>query len=76
MNEKGNSILRGLAFFSQLGFTLSIPILIGVWAGRWLDDKLQTGNTFLIILLLTGTAAVISTAYVELMAMAGKKKRK
>lgn len=38
-------VWKNLSMFGALGWLIVIPTLIGVFAGRWLDDKLGSGIT-------------------------------
>lgn len=48
------------AQFANIGFYLITPILIGIFAGKFLDEKFRTGTFYTTILLIFGT---ISTFY-------------
>ena len=48
------SVARRLAQIGVLGWIIVTPILIGVFAGRWLDSRLHTGLFFTAPLLLMG----------------------
>ena len=60
---------RALSFFSQIGFTITACVLIGVFLGRYLDGLFGTSPTLLLICSLLGAAAAIKT----LLDMARKK---
>lgn len=60
---KRQDTYSGLALLGQLGFTIGIPILLGVAMGRFLDQRMDTSPLFLIGLLLLGLAAGIVAAY-------------
>jgi len=54
--------LQALAVASQFGITLAISVVLGYFAGHWLDDRLNTGIIFTLIGVLLGlVAAVLST---------------
>ena len=46
-----------------IGFYIAACILIGVFAGLWLDDKLNTGPLFIILGLLLGLGLAIIGVY-------------
>ena len=50
------SIPRRLAQIGVLGWITVIPILIGVWAGRWLDGRYHSGIFWTAPLLMLGAA--------------------
>lgn len=43
--EGERPIWKNMSMFGALGWLIVIPTLIGVFAGRWLDDKLGSGIT-------------------------------
>jgi len=43
-----------LSLGTELGFTISLPIVIGVLAGTYLDNKLGTGSKFTLSLIFLG----------------------
>lgn len=79
MSEKKNqtgrsSGLEALALMSQLGWTITIPIVLGAVTGHWIDGKLGTGMIFFLILLCLGIAGGIAGAYHLVIALGKKKK--
>jgi ATP synthase protein I len=46
-----------LALFSEIGITLLVTTLIGVLAGYWLDQTLQTLPIFVVVGMLLGFGA-------------------
>jgi ATP synthase protein I len=50
------SVGRRLAQIGVLGWTIVLPMLIGMFAGRWLDDRFGTGVFWTAPLLLAGLA--------------------
>lgn len=58
MNKKNNKdVFKNLALISQIGISIITPILLGVYAGNFLDKKLGTNGVFAIILIIIGAAA-------------------
>jgi F0F1-type ATP synthase assembly protein I len=56
------SVYQALAVASQFGITLAICVVLGYFAGHWLDDRLNTGIIFTLIGVLLGlVAAVLNT---------------
>lgn len=53
-NEDSNKTLKGLGLASQIGFSTIVPILIGVYIGRFLDEKMGTRSIFSIIFIILG----------------------
>lgn len=50
------SVARRLTQIGVLGWIIVVPMLIGVFAGRWLDRHFDTGLFWTAPLLLAGTA--------------------
>lgn len=54
--------VQALAVASQFGVTLAVSVVLGYFAGHWLDDRLGTGIIFTLIGVLLGlVAAVVNT---------------
>jgi len=54
--------LEALAVASQFGITLAVSVVLGYFAGQWLDDRLGTRPIFTLIGVLLGlVAAVLNT---------------
>jgi undecaprenyl pyrophosphate phosphatase UppP len=45
---------KNLALITQIALIMIIPIFAGLFFGKWLDEKLQTGNIFLLIMIILG----------------------
>jgi F0F1-type ATP synthase assembly protein I len=53
---------QALAVASQFGITLAVSVVLGYFAGHWLDDRLNTGIIFTLIGVLLGlVASVVNT---------------
>jgi F0F1-type ATP synthase assembly protein I len=55
---------------------MAIPILIGVFAGAWIDNKLNSQPIVLIIMILMGLAAGILGAYHQIAVILPRQKGK
>jgi ATP synthase protein I len=54
--------VQALAVASQFGITLAVAVVLGYFAGHWLDDRLNTGIIFTLIGVLLGlVGSVINT---------------
>ena len=53
---------QALAVASQFGITLAISVVLGYFAGHWLDDRLNTGIIFTLIGVLLGLVAASYSA--------------
>lgn len=66
MRKKDNrNVFKNLALITQIGLSMVIPIIIGVYLGGFIDDKVGTKMVFRLIFLLLGVA----TAFVNLFKM-------
>ncbi len=72
MAPKKFGIIKNLALVTQLGLSMALPIVAGVYIGKWLDDYFGTQPTLLIICLIVFTMG----SFVNLFKMAGIKKKK
>jgi ATP synthase protein I len=52
--ENAPPVARRLAQIGVLGWMIVIPMLVGVFAGRWLDNRFHTGVFYTAPLLLLG----------------------
>ena len=55
--------LANFALVSQLGIMMVIPIILGVWLGGVIDNKLETGALFLIIFTLLGIGSAFRNIF-------------
>jgi F0F1-type ATP synthase assembly protein I len=63
-NRTGPTVttFEALAVAGQFGITLVVSVVLGYFAGHWLDDRLNTGIIFTLIGVLLGlVAAVLNT---------------
>lgn len=58
-NRRGPSVttFQALAVASQFGITLAVSVVLGFFAGQWLDGHLNTGVIFTLIGVLFGLVA-------------------
>ena len=60
MQKKGNNrSFRAMGLYSAVLSQLTGPMLIGIFSGRWLDDRFQLEPLFLILCLLIGLSVGI-----------------
>ena len=52
--EGERSVGENLAMIGALGWTIVVPTLIGIFAGRWLDRELSSGIFWTLSLLMLG----------------------
>jgi F0F1-type ATP synthase assembly protein I len=55
--------LQALTLLSQVGITMIVPIIGGIWLGNYLDQLLHTKLLFLLIGILLGVSAGFRNAY-------------
>ena len=56
-----NDFLKALALLTQMGIMIVVCVLIGLFAGMYLDRWLGTSPLFLILFILFGIAAAIKS---------------
>ncbi len=57
--KKDHRGLRAMGLYSAILSQLTGPVLLGIFSGRWLDNRYQMEPLFLILCLLIGLAAGI-----------------
>ena len=55
--------LKALALISQVGITMVVPVIAGVWLGNYLDELLHTNLVFLLLGVVLGVSAGFRNAY-------------
>ena len=72
MSKTNYKIYANLALISQIGIMTALPIVGGVYIGRYLDEKFGTNGVMLLICIIFG---VLSSFY-ELMRFTFKKSQR
>jgi len=54
---KNKEIFQSLAYLTQVGLNILIPIILMTFVGTWIDSKLGSGHLALIICILLGIGA-------------------
>ncbi|AOY75576.1 AtpZ/AtpI family protein [Clostridium formicaceticum] len=72
---KGN-LLENLALISQIGISMIIPIIGGLYIGRWLDTKVGTQPIFLFVFIVMGVGAAFVNLFKITTKDVQKNKRK
>lgn len=62
-----NSITKALSKLTQLGLNMVVSIGICFFIGQWIDQKLNTGNIFLVIFIILGIGAGFRNMYIMIM---------
>lgn len=61
--KQRKEILRALSMFSQIGITMVVCIVMGVFLGRFLDNWLGTTPWMLLIFAFLGAGAAFKSVY-------------
>ena len=61
--EGERSLGQNLAMIGALGWTIVVPTLLGIFAGRWLDQTFHSGIFWTLGLLVAGLAAGCTFAW-------------
>ena len=64
--------LENLALISQIGIMMIVPIIGGVYLGRWIDSRLNTQPIFLFVFILLG----VGGSFVNLFKIGAQGSRK
>lgn len=67
--------LQNLALISHIGLMMLLPILGGLYLGRWLDDKFKTESIFLFIFIILGIISSFANLFRVAMKNVSKKGR-
>ncbi len=57
------SALENLVLISQIGISMVVPIGMGLYIGKWLDDRLGTGPIFLFIFIIIGVVSAFMSLF-------------
>ena len=71
-NKDYKDALKNLALISQIGFSIITPILLGLFIGQFLDNKLGTKGIFAIVFIILG----VGGGFVNLFKITGTSKDK
>jgi len=63
LREGDGSVTRRLAQIGVLGWIIVMPILIGIFAGRWLDQRFHSGLQWTAPLLMLGAVLGLWSAW-------------
>ena len=56
-------ILKAFALLTQLGLSMACCVAIGLFAGKFLDDRLGTAPVLMLVFVFLGAAAAIKLIY-------------
>ena len=62
-NKERRLILKALSLITQLGLIMACCIVIGLFAGKFLDGLLGTSPLFMIIFIFIGSGSAIKVMY-------------
>lgn len=71
--KKKYGFLANFALVSQIGVMMVVPIILGVWLGGMIDNKLGTGALFLILFIILGVGASFRNVYLIVIKQFEKK---
>ncbi len=72
VHSKKFAIIKNLALVTQLGLSMALPIVAGVYLGSWLDGYFDTQPILLIVCLIIFSIG----SFINLFKLAGIKKKK
>lgn len=72
---RNSKVIKALMLITQLGISMMVPIFLCVFAGGWIDKKLQSGWAFPVFLIL-GIAAAFRNVYYLLKPFYAKDKER
>lgn len=73
MNNKDNkNILKNISLITQIGLSMITPILLGVYFGGFIDEKVGTDMVFKIAFIIIGVAV----AFLQLFKLSNTKDKK
>lgn len=53
-DSNNKSPLKNVALISQVGISMVVPILLGIYIGQWIDKWVGTQGAFMIIFMILG----------------------
>ncbi len=69
----GAVVLKYIGLIIRLGLSMALPVLLGILAGKHLDERFGTGNVFLVILIILGIVTSFANLYRYVNKVSGKK---
>ncbi len=73
---KKSSAFENLALISQIGISMVVPIIMSLYIGKWLDDRLGTAPIFLFVFIIIGISSAFMSVFKLTQRQFGQKKRK
>jgi len=73
MRRKDITPLKYAGLILRLGLSMSLPVVFGVLAGRYLDSRLGTGGVLLVISIIIGILTSFRNLYHQANKITGKK---
>lgn len=71
-----DNVGQALAKFSQIALYMVVPIIICMFLGKWIDEKLGTNAVFLIIFIILGVLASFRNLYIYVMKPYAEEQKK
>ncbi|MCC5909658.1 MAG: AtpZ/AtpI family protein [Clostridiaceae bacterium] len=60
--RKGH-VLENLSLLSYIGISMVVPIIGGLYIGKWVDDKFGTGPMFLFVFIIIGVVVAFMNLF-------------
>ncbi|SCY87547.1 AtpZ/AtpI family protein [Alkaliphilus peptidifermentans] len=76
MAGKKGHMFENLALISYIGISMIVPIIGGVYLGRWIDSRLNSQPIFLFVLIIMGVIVAFMNLFKVATKDIDKKKRK
>ena len=61
--EGNTSFWQSVGVMGTIGWSVSIPMLCGIFLGRWIDNRLDSAHVFMLFFMLVGLIAGCITAW-------------
>ncbi len=61
--KKRNNTLSNLSLITYIGVHMTVPIVAGLFAGQWIDNKLNTSPIFLFVFIILGVVVAFMNLF-------------
>ncbi len=61
--EGDSSFWRSVGMMGTIGWSVSVPMVLGLLLGRWIDTRLESGHVFMLFCMLLGLITGCLTAW-------------
>lgn len=63
MGKRKGNVLENLTLISHIGISMVVPILGGLYIGKWIDERFETQPIFLFIFIIIGVMVAFLNLY-------------